>query len=1118
MPQDKDKGKKKQAQKQEPIVVSSPNDHRLKAYNDSLTLHNASQKGLDIFNNTKYASSYSRRDSKEEKDAFKRLNAPEPIDYKSKWLPMGEKTTMEGLIGIKLYKQPLQPVVYQKPQQDIIPIRVPLPKAQAKINIETPQQIIISEPQGQYLYGPANSVIGIYDQEGNVSPYNREDQRGKVNKADLEMLNNQEAMKKYIKGKGLKMKKGAYGLSLEGDPISPQPDPRFKVNQQQLLDLWGNPVPISGAAQPAPTYASMMPKAPSIPDVGENPAWINYGPLGKASVPPVNPVPNTLPTNPDYIPNKGEGQLNKGKTPNLTEGQAKQDPQAIPPKKTNKLEMPDGAKSGGFAGSAILAGLEIYSALMPPEKIRRRYVRPEDMQSYNPNMYGTGSQAINKDGGKLKGKAKKAFWGALIGEAVQQAKKVSQGLRQNIGEAVAPILNIANNNAAEADRLNSLYVSGGVQDMSKLQPIQQIAPQYPQYPQYMKKGGEMSYGQGGELVTGEGGKTELKSYNHFDGGTFQFNGDSHGKGGIDINYKGQPAEVEGGETAFKDAQGDLKIMGNLKVPGTNMKYKAMSKLLSKKEEKAQKFIDKGVLLVNTANPDDPWEKLSFNSGKAMMTGGLQKQKQIAFLKEHLGNMQEAHLETAKEKGKSPDDVFDRGGTAKKDDPKPKKWTYKGTNVSKLDDKIKGFADLLASKGIEGYSGELGGYRNSKTKSGRPSRHSKNQALDIIPVAGSDAYQKILKDPELVSYLMTNNLTAINEYDPNVASKTGATAGHLHIGRDKGTAISDQFRNDVAALYPDKYKPTGIKYKDPKLTSFPGDAQTENVPGWRNKPYTVPPFDYTPGVKPIDTVQGGSPISLKQPAPYNKPSNARGLSPLQLLGEGLALTDKVEPVKAQQYFPDLFQPYQVSFQDRLNENQATFNGIQKQLAYDPTALSTLAGQEYAADSNVLADEFRTNQGIANDITNKNVSLLNEAKKTNLSILDTQFVRQDQAKSKTRARKEDALISISSKMLQKEASNNALRVYENLYPDYAFNKQSGKAQYYGPSAEENIDWSGLMPVTGGGADRTKVETKKGDVKTTQYYDDSVDKFTKQLKLEAAQLNRFKPTVIKLWNTQK
>lgn len=907
----------------------------------------------------------------------------------------------------------------------------------------------------------------------------------------------------YAKGEKLK---AAWGAELgtnqfEGGPMPINPYPQgFKIPK---LDAMGNPI------------------SDPVPNIGGATPWI-----AKGQPNPLAPVPSSttpVPYAPGYKPAQtqewhgpqveGSQEFENGLPDNHPDKKQTSQPagrtsKAPVNKEKKPLSMPEGAGGGGMTGQGILAGLEMYDAFMGPDRTKRRYVRPEDMQSYNANTYGTGSQAISEYGNTLKGK-KKAFWGALIGAAGSAGIKPVQGLHNNINEGMAPLMNVANQATERANYLDT----ADLQNTANLQNIQQFLPN--QQPQYMANGGEMKFNMGGELQTGEGGNTSLASYNPFDGGTFQFNGDSHEKGGIDISYKGNPAEVEGGETAFKDQEGDLKIMGNLKVPGTNMKYKAFSKKLADKEEKAQKYIDKGSILLNTASPEDPYELLAFNSGRAMTIGGLMKQKQLSELKQHLGDMQEAHLETIKE-GKA--EKAAKGKTL--EDP-TKPWQYKGTNVKNLDPKIKEFVSLLEKKGITGYSGEQGGFRKgSMTKSGNKSRHSSNQALDLIPVEGEAAYQKILKDPELTSFLINNGLTAINEYSSDNAKLTGATAGHIHIGRDKGTKLADQFRNEAASLYPDQFKSVSGKYKTPKLTSFPGDAQTENTPGFINKPYNIPSFDYTPGNTAIQTVEGSNtPLEIKQPSPLKKPSNARGLSPLQLMGEGYALaTNTVEPVKAQLYNPELFQPYQVSFQDRLNENNATYKGIEKQLAYDPTALSTLAGQKYQANSSVLADEFRTNQQIANDITNKNVSLLNEAKKDNLSILDTQYVRQETAKSKTKEINQMALNSISSKMLQKEASNNQLRVLENLYPDYAFDKRTGKAQYYGPDAASQIDWTGVQPA-GNQGDRKKIETKTGNVKTTQYFDSPVDESLKALQLQEKRASLYKPKSLSYyWKNSK
>ena len=1140
------------------------------------------------------------------------------------------------------------------------------PKAQVRGTITPSTPEMMPQPEGDYIYGPANSVIGINSKNGFV-PWNGVNQRGTVNNPDTELLNNPEELKKYLKGKGYKKGgkvKGDWGASLGEDPIKPilpQGDPRFSAATN--VDIWGNAAPLNGAVKP-PTYASTFPQTPTVqplPGTGDNPAWTNYPGLGASPATPVNPNAPKMMPNPDYIPNKGEGQLNRGQNSNLTDGQQKQDKNAVNSKKSPEFQMPEGKGAEGSGGQALLAGLMAFDALMPKEKIRRRYLRPEDLPSYNPNQYGTGSQAINKNGGKIKGE--KAFWGAIIGavagKASNKADTDKKNLFNNVQESLAPLMGISQQSQQEADRLNNLYLQGSIQNTANLQTIPS--------PQYYMYGGKMKYKHGGDLQTHDGGNTSLASYNPFDGGTFQFNGDSHEKGGIDISYKGNPAEVEGGETAFKDQEGDLKIMGNLKVPGTNMKYKAFSKKLADKEEKAQKYIDKGSILLNTASPEDPYELLAFNSGRAMTIGGLMKQKQLSELKQHLGDMQEAHLEIAMEKKKAPEKLFKAGGTmyaedgatlASEGDPikvleeqkeyfkeilkNPKKYYkwevdqakefeknpfnfYKNL-VQYQKDAIKGGAkDSFWKEDLDKYNEVLDYLKNPKKYTTKiPTVNSTGDVATSKPETinnstavpssstGDPMYEAMLKKAaekygvsyETIKRMVDLESSFVPGRESKIIKKGKQVQGAMGIMQMmEGTAkeygltkkelmskapediekqidagvryyasLKKQFNNsEPLATYAYNMGPGNmmkfIKASGKKLEDYtaedldkrmewkranqptkdPNAAQNQTydykkntfapvispevfrnqyynqtpqpTDGMFNGSFKVPDFNYTPKPTTIQTVQGTEEdFNLQQPAPYNKPSNARGINPLQFLGEGYAMaTNQEEPVKAQLYTPELFQPYQVSFQDRLNENQSTFNSVEKQLAYDPTSLATLAGQKYSADSSVLADEFRTNQTIANDIINKNVSLLNEAEKTNLGILDQQYTRQTQAKANTKRINQDALSSISSKMLQKEASNNMLKVYENLYPNYAFDKRTGKTEYYGPAAGEQIDWSGTQPSSNQPS-RSKVETKTGNTKTTQYYDNPTEEFMKSLKLQEKKMNMFPKSLNYYWKNSQ
>lgn len=189
-----------------------------------------------------------------------------------------------------------------------------------------------------------------------------------------------------------------------------------------------------------------------------------------------------------------------------------------------------------------------------------------------------------------------------------------------------------------------------------------------------------------------------------------------------------------------------------------------------------------------------------------------------------------------------------------------------------------------------------------------------------------------------------------------------------------------------------------------------------------------------------------------------PTNASNFDYTQILPElYAAATNRVEPVFAQTYSPDLYQPYSVSFQDRRNLNNQTFRAVSQRLTENPSALSTLAAQKYEADNQVNAEEFRINQGIQNDIINRNTQLLNDAELTNLKIADTQYVRQAQARSNTKAVNQGVLNSISSKLLQHQLENRILQVYENLYPDYRYD-ENYQLQKVGTSGFDQLNSSG------------------------------------------------------------
>lgn len=183
-------------------------------------------------------------------------------------------------------------------------------------------------------------------------------------------------------------------------------------------------------------------------------------------------------------------------------------------------------------------------------------------------------------------------------------------------------------------------------------------------------------------------------------------------------------------------------------------------------------------------------------------------------------------------------------------------------------------------------------------------------------------------------------------------------------------------------------------------------------------------------------------------PNIRPSDAQALDYNQLLGEMYALgTNQLEPVQAQSYQPQLKNPYDISLQDVLNENQADYRAQQRMVGNNPAAQAMLNAQKYAANQKVLGEQFRLNQANRDQVYSGNINTLNDARLKNLAIYDQQYDRQASARANTKATTQAALNSISSKYLQNDAANKKLQIYENLY-GFRFDDQGRAINQNGP----------------------------------------------------------------------
>lgn len=541
----------------------------------------------------------------------------------------------------------------------------------------------------------------------------------------------------------------------------------------------------------------------------------------------------------------------------------------------------------------------------------------------------------------------------------------------------------------------------------------------------------------------EGGSSELKSYNPYDGGTLEFSGKSHEKGGIKMAYGGHLAEVEGGETAVQSPDGGLMIMGNMTIPGTKTKFKQASKAIAKKEKHYQKILDKGSELVDKHNTNNKFDRLKFKTGYLLMDGASMGQLDLAGKKQDLSALQQAMLDTAYEIGIDPIKMsegkvknFKAGGKlAAGGDPTPKKSVAQRHNNPgniKFNPKLKWMIELGA---VQGEPATDGGY------------FAKFPDVN----AGLKAIQQNLKR----GYGKYNVEDAIKRWTNNAPYKSD-------LGGLKGKKVSELNDKELEQLQ--------------NIITFGEDSKYYNFPVDNNTPTQQASAPQTPQYQPIrprpaadpDTFFGNPNMSMKtgngkgvpqddteysyntktRKAPYMKTP----FDPMQIAPEIFAVaTNRVRSVPMQQYNPDLFEQYNVSFQDRLNENQATFNAAQRIAAYNPALMGNLTAQKYSADSQVAAEEFRTNQAIQNEITNKNVALLNDAQLKNLQIADQQMVRQSQARSNSRETLQNAINSVASKYLQHKGVNSELQFYQELFdyrPTYNDKGEYTGLQYMGP----------------------------------------------------------------------
>jgi len=563
---------------------------------------------------------------------------------------------------------------------------------------------------------------------------------------------------------------------------------------------------------------------------------------------------------------------------------------------------------------------------------------------------------------------------------------------------------------------------------------------------------------GGQLKTTWGGYAEPISHNPYlpgSGETVMFRGKSHeesdgnGHTGIGVKY-GQGAqdsytdyaeygteqadadvEVERGETGveLKDittGETNMIVYGDMVVPSyvlselgekdakefKGKKFKNIDKEYAKQEMKQNKKIEKGLKLINSIYDDGPFGQLKFNAGKALVDGGNQELKIIADKRIGLAGGQNAILDTSKEFGVKSAELAKGKIKQDKDSEMAKfggKFTQAQDGTQLSDDELKAM------------------YAEAEKYEGKGANEAVAKFQRAFHAKYPDVAKQILSEYDVTNLGKSKGLSKSNlesNVDRIFGKRTKRYRAALeNIGRKPMLEKPVRIERGL----PDMGIPTKLPVKEAQVTPV-----TEARPDWRDV--------------------------WREFQPYLIPSNQEPFDASQITPEIMALaTNQLEPVQAQTFRPLLETPYTVSYQDVLNANQADYNALQRQVGYNPAALSELSAKKYAANAAVKAQEFRENQGLAMGAYNRNRGVLNDASLKNLAILDQQFQRQSQAKSNTKAQAQAALSSIADKIAKHKLENRTLGVYENMY-NYRFGPK-GRAINVNAPYDFNLDMASL-----------------------------------------------------------
>ena len=685
--------------------------------------------------------------------------------------------------------------------------------------------------------------------------------------------------------------------------------------------------------------------------------------------------------------------------------------------------------------------------------------------------------------------------GSLIGGALNQAprkiKAAQEATRKNVEKAAAYSASQALQRQYSAHVKNGGWVSNDwlpqvitkfgeydVKDLLKEDPTMDT----------LRTGGHIrqnySYPQdqfnlGGSLQTTWGGYAEPISQNPYlpgTGETVMFRGKSHeerdrkGRTGIGVKYGGEDGEyspymeygrdgvedvtdveVERGEPAMELPDGEtgensMVVFGNLKIPkqfipeAGGKKFKNYVNSLSQKENKLSKSLDKDVETLDSLEIYTPFDKLKMDALQANLMGKNMKLKKIADKKTEAASVQSALNDTASEYGLDADSLAK--GKVKIDKKAQQEMAKFGKDIFKAQDggkyKIIGKQAGSIDYNPLGQAGDELWTKENYDKLWKPKV--------------KDAFDDPIKSRQIISDL--ENYTGQDFADVQAAlAKEKTFEGKVNVAKklatDKKVGPYHQIINELIEtkrpIDPAQKIPFGTPGElKPKFRDIPRIPE-ETI----NKIPEKGGFDWT-GL-------------INQITPFFRPTDVD--YDVDLSPEMMALSmNQLEPVDAQLYQPQLLTPYDVSYQDQLNEVTAQSRAAERMAGGDPAALASIMGQASRAKSSILGEQFRQNQAQRMGVYNQNIGTLNDAQLKNLAILDEQAKRQAMARSNTKAQALEAAKSVSDKIAKNRLENRTLQTYENLY-NFRYGPQ-GRAINYNPLAQFNTTVGGSGSSKGGG----------------------------------------------------